>query len=86
MISERYDKKSSKYTTDSVPFPFKKKEDYERSIRTPLGRDFNSEKSHRDLTRPDILTTTGVRIDPIAYTKSNSNPNKDSGISNVRKF
>ena len=87
MISERYDKKSSKYTTDSVPFPFKKKEDYERSIRTPLGSDFNSEKSHRDLTRPDILTTTGVRIDPIAYTKSNSNPSsKESGISNIRKF
>ena len=86
VISERYDKKASKYTTTDIPFPFKRREDYERSIRTPLGSDFNSEKSHRDLTRPDILTTTGVRIDPLSFTKSNANPRNNSGVSaGVRK-
>ena len=85
VISERDDKKSSKYTAQDVPYPFQKREDYERSIRTPLGGDFNSDKSHRDLTRPDVLTTTGVRIDPLSYTKSNSNPNRNVGISGVRK-
>jgi len=85
VISERYDKKASKYATTSVPYPFMKKEDYEGSIRTPLGSDFNSEKSHRDLTRPEVLTTTGVRIDPISFTKSNSHPKKDSSLSGVRK-
>ena len=85
VISEKYDKKASKYTTQAVPFPFKRREDYERSIRTPLGSDFNSEKSHWDLTRPEILTTTGVRIDPLRYTKTNSHPRKEGGISGSRR-
>lgn len=85
VISERYDKKASKYTTTAVPFPFKTRADYERSIRTPLGSDFNSDKSHRDLTRPEVLTTTGVRIDPLSFTKTNSHPRKEGGISGVRK-
>ena len=85
VISERYDKKAAKYTTTSLPFPFKTREEYERSIRTPLGSDFNTDKSHRDLVRPEVLTTTGVRIDPLKFTKSNSHPKKEGTISGVRK-
>ena len=47
IISERYDKKASKYGTPSVPFPFNAKEVYERSMRQPLGRDFNTDSSFR---------------------------------------
>ena len=47
IISERYDKKASKYGTPSVPFPFSAKEVYERSMRQPLGRDYNTDSSFR---------------------------------------
>ncbi len=49
IISERYDKKASKYGTPSVPFPFNAKEVYERSMRQPLGRDYNTDSSFRCL-------------------------------------
>ncbi len=47
IITERYDKKAAKYATPSVPFPFGSKDVYERSIRQPLGRDFNTDSSFR---------------------------------------
>ena len=47
IISERYDKKASKYGTPSVPFPYNAKEVYERSMRQPLGRDYNTDSSFR---------------------------------------
>jgi U3 small nucleolar RNA-associated protein 14 len=47
IISERYDRKAAKYATPSVPFPFGSKDTYERSIRQPLGRDFNTDSSFR---------------------------------------
>lgn len=47
IITERFDKKAAKYATPSVPFPFNSKDTYERSIRQPLGRDFNTDSSFR---------------------------------------
>ena len=79
VISERYDKKSAKYGVGEVPFPFTRAEDYERSIRTPLGGDYNSDKAHRDLIRPSVLTTTGVRIDPITMKGSSKDLSKSRG-------
>ena len=31
----------------------------------PLGREFNTDKAFRDLTRAPVLKTTGVMIDPL---------------------
>lgn len=47
VISERYDKKAARYGTPSVPFPFGAKDVYERSMRQPLGREFNTDSSFR---------------------------------------
>ncbi|BDA46715.1 probable U3 small nucleolar RNA-associated protein 14 homolog A [Coccomyxa sp. Obi] len=69
IITERYDKKAAKYATPAVPFPFNSKDIYERSIRQPLGRDFNTDSSFRDMTRPKILKTPGVVIAPLKYSK-----------------
>ena len=50
-------------------------EDYERSLRQPLGREYNPDKSFRDLTRPAILKSTGVTIEPIRYSAKVSEHN-----------
>ncbi len=42
IISEKWDKKSSKYKAPSVPFPFDSRETYERALRQPLGREYNT--------------------------------------------
>ncbi len=50
VISEAWDKKAGKYNAPSVPFPFDSKATYEQSMRTPMGREFNTTAAHRQDT------------------------------------
>ena len=47
VISEAWDKKASKYNSSAVPFPFDSRATYERSMRTPMGREYNTTATHR---------------------------------------
>ncbi len=67
VISEKWDKKNAKYRTPEVPFPFNSKETYERAMRQPLGRDFNTAASFRNLTRPEVVKDAGVIIQPVRF-------------------
>ena len=67
VISEKWDKKNSKYRTPEVPFPFNSKETYERAMRQPLGRDYNTAASFRNLTRPEVVKDAGVIIQPVRF-------------------
>mmetsp|Transcript_14484 Transcript_14484/g.60433 ORF Transcript_14484/g.60433 Transcript_14484/m.60433 type:complete len:174 (+) Transcript_14484:2231-2752(+) len=62
IISEKYDKKAATLTARQVPFGFGSREVYEASLRQPLGREFNSDRTYRDLNRPKLLTTAGAVI------------------------
>lgn len=53
IIREKWDKKfSEKFSTPSVPFPFDSRETYDRSMRQPLGRDFNTDAVFRSVSLP----------------------------------
>ncbi|KAI8471775.1 MAG: Utp14 protein-domain-containing protein [Monoraphidium minutum] len=69
VISEKWDKKAAKYGTSALPFPYKSADAYEASIRQPLGRDVNPDATFRNLTRPAVLKSAGVVIDPLRYSK-----------------
>jgi U3 small nucleolar RNA-associated protein 14 len=76
VISEKWDSKNaSKYKTQSVPYPFNSKDTYERSMRQPLGKDFNTVDSFRNLTRPAVVKDSGVIIEPLQFSKSVGNHN-----------
>ena len=47
VISEAWDKKSAKYNSPSVPFPFDTKATYEHSMRIPMGQEYNTTATHR---------------------------------------
>ena len=72
VISEKWDKKNAKYRTPEVPFPFDSKETYERAMRQPLGKEFNTDASFRNLTRPAIIKDAGVIIQPVRFSASMS--------------
>lgn len=72
IISEKWDKKNAKYRTPSVPFPFDSKDTYERAMRQPLGKDFNTDAAFRSLTRPSVVKDAGVIIEPIRYSEKMS--------------
>eukprot|EP00850_Spirogloea_muscicola_P020872 SM000229S07508 [mRNA] locus=s229:181901:185230:+ [translate_table: standard] len=69
IISEKVNKKAAQYYSSSLPYPFTSKEAFESSLRTPIGRKFNTDVAFREMTRPAILTTPGAIIEPIKYIK-----------------
>jgi U3 small nucleolar RNA-associated protein 14 len=83
VISEKWDSKNaSKYKTQSVPYPFNSKDTYERSMRQPLGKDFNTVDSFRNLTRPAIVKDSGVIIEPLQFSKAAGVHNASAKLSN----
>ncbi|KAI8062362.1 small-subunit processome [Gilbertella persicaria] len=65
IINEKMNKKAEKYQTTSVPFPFKTMEQYERSISTPVGSEWNTRQTFLKLTKPRVITKLGKVIDPL---------------------
>ncbi|KAK9827643.1 hypothetical protein WJX81_002537 [Elliptochloris bilobata] len=69
VVSERWDRKAAKYGTPAVPYPFDSRATYDRSLRQPLGRDFNTDAAFRNLTRPAVLKEAGTVIAPLRYSQ-----------------
>lgn len=60
IISEKSVKPNKKYLAGSLPFPFESKEQYERSLRQPKGREWTTKRSHQDAVLPRVLVKGGV--------------------------
>lgn len=65
IVNERAIKRNEKYLADKIPFPFKTREQYERSLQTPLGQDWNSRESFQKMTTPKVISKYGDVIDPL---------------------
>ncbi|KAI8972069.1 small-subunit processome [Pilobolus umbonatus] len=65
IISEKKNKKLEKYQSTTIPYPFKNKEQYERSLQTPMGEDWNTSSMFGKLNKPRIITKLGQVIDPL---------------------
>jgi len=66
VICEKRDKKAVKFTTAGVPYPFASREQFEKSLRNPLGTEWNTRATHVDMVAPRISTVKGAVIQPIA--------------------
>lgn len=60
IINEKTVKPNKKYLAGQLPFPFESKEQYERSLRLPKGREWTTKKSHQDAVLPRVLVKGGV--------------------------
>lgn len=49
----------------ALPHGWSSHEVFDRALRVPLGRDFNTDASFRDMTRPRVLTTKGKVVAPL---------------------
>lgn len=65
IINERYNKKAAVYNAKDVPFPFETREQYERSLRMPIGQEWSSRSAHQKLIKPRVIVKPGLVIDPI---------------------
>lgn len=65
IINEKRIKKNSKYLANELPHPFESRQQYERSLRLPLGPEWTTKSTFQDSTKPRVLIKQGI-IRPMA--------------------
>ncbi|XP_055086309.1 U3 small nucleolar RNA-associated protein 14 homolog A [Periophthalmus magnuspinnatus] len=65
IMSEQRDKSITPHQVSSLPFPFDNHTQFESTIRCPLGRTWNSEKTVKKVTQAKVVTQLGAIIEPM---------------------
>ncbi|KAJ4525169.1 hypothetical protein HRR83_000840 [Exophiala dermatitidis] len=60
IINEKRVKKNSKYLASELPHPFETRQQYERSLRLPLGPEWTTKSTFQDATKPRVLMKQGI--------------------------
>lgn len=58
-----------RYKVAEVPYPFTSREQYERSLRLPVGKEWNTSLTVRDTTRAPVIVKPGTIVQPIKLRK-----------------
>lgn len=72
IINEKPNKKANVYNATNIPFPFETREQYERSLRMPIGQEWSTSAAHQKLIKPRVIVKPGLVIDPIKAPFKNS--------------
>jgi U3 small nucleolar RNA-associated protein 14 len=70
IITERLQRKAERKKVQGVPFPYTSKQQFERSIRQPIGKEWNSSSTVQRLVKPKVTTNAGTIIEPMRLTTS----------------
>ncbi|KAH9864464.1 hypothetical protein J1614_010398 [Plenodomus biglobosus] len=60
IINEKRVKPNVAYMATQLPFPFETKEQYERSLRLPKGKEWTTKRTHQQATKPRVIVKQGV--------------------------
>ncbi|KAJ2828886.1 hypothetical protein FBU31_002818 [Coemansia sp. 'formosensis'] len=66
IINQKQAKSSNKYYASNLPFPFYTSKQYEDTLQAPLGKEWNTAKSHSKGIKPRVLVKAGNIIDPLS--------------------
>ncbi|KFU94014.1 U3 small nucleolar RNA-associated protein 14 A, partial [Chaetura pelagica] len=66
IISEKRNIYAAAHQVSELPFPFEKHQQFEQSIRTPLGPTWNTQRAFQKLTAPRVITRAGHIIQPLS--------------------
>lgn len=67
ILNEKVDAKAMKYQVTTLPYPFTSLEQYERSLATPVGREWNTTTSFQQNVKPKVITKAGEIIEPAKF-------------------
>lgn len=65
IISEKRDKKAAKYQVKDLPYPYTSRAQFERSVETPIGTEWNTRVAFQRATLPKVVKKPGVVISPL---------------------
>ncbi|KAL4918298.1 Utp14 protein-domain-containing protein [Aspergillus aurantiobrunneus] len=60
IINEKQIKKNKKYLANQLPHPFESKQQYERSLRVPIGPEWSTKETFQSSTKPRVMVKQGV--------------------------
>lgn len=60
IINEKRIKKNTKYLASSLPHPFETRQQYERSLRLPVGPEWSTKETFQDATKPRVIVKQGI--------------------------
>ncbi|KAH8897049.1 Utp14-domain-containing protein [Thozetella sp. PMI_491] len=60
IINERRVKKNDKYLSSQLPFPFESHQQYERSLRLPVGQEWMTKQTFQESTKPRVIVKQGI--------------------------
>ncbi|KAL2007784.1 hypothetical protein VTN00DRAFT_7766 [Thermoascus crustaceus] len=60
IINEKRVKKNTKYLATQLPHPFESKQQYERSLRLPIGPEWTTKETFQNATKPRVMVKQGV--------------------------
>lgn len=66
IISEKRNSAIGVHQVNTLPFPFENHEQFESTIRVPMGRTWNTERTVRKVIQPRVVTQLGAIIQPMA--------------------
>lgn len=72
IIHERHSRRADKLSVSKVPYPFKTREEYEKHMAKPVGREWNSTSNFTKAIQPRVEAKAGAIIEPIKLPKSSN--------------
>ncbi|KAL3470563.1 Utp14 protein-domain-containing protein [Aspergillus californicus] len=60
ILNEKRIKKNNKYLATQLPHPFETKQQYERSLRIPIGPEWSTKETFQSSTKPRVMVKQGV--------------------------
>eukprot|EP00075_Anas_platyrhynchos_P031445 XP_027320698.1 U3 small nucleolar RNA-associated protein 14 homolog A isoform X1 [Anas platyrhynchos] len=66
ILSEQRNIHAAAHQVSELPFPFEKHQQFEQSIRTPVGPTWNTQRAFQKLTAPRVITRAGHIIQPLS--------------------
>ncbi|KAI9783214.1 MAG: hypothetical protein M1839_004054 [Geoglossum umbratile] len=65
IVNEKRVKKNAKYLASDLPHPFETREQYERSLRLPIGPEWTTKDTFQSATKPRVMVKQGRVIGPM---------------------
>ncbi|CAF1337946.1 unnamed protein product, partial [Didymodactylos carnosus] len=65
IINEKKDKKLAQHLVSELPYPYVNIDQFESTIKQPLGKEWNPEIAFRRLNQPKVTTKLGTIIEPM---------------------
>ncbi|XP_009070326.1 PREDICTED: U3 small nucleolar RNA-associated protein 14 homolog A-like, partial [Acanthisitta chloris] len=66
IMSEKRNIHAAAHQVSELPFPFERHQQFEQSLRTPVGTTWNTPRAFQKLTAPRVITRAGHIIQPIS--------------------